>query len=137
MTLMGIVSNLTGLVICRVFLGMLEAGYFPGVSFYLTLWYLQLRLARAKADCQVPPIRTCFAYCNLLFYGYVGRSFWWITCLWNWIYEEYRRVQEWMALDLYIGYPALPGAITNCLEGILTVLVSSLAPFFIRDVLFL
>lgn len=40
MTLMGIVSNLTGLIICRVFLGMLEAGYFPGVSFYLTLWYL-------------------------------------------------------------------------------------------------
>jgi len=38
MTLMGIVKNLTGLILCRVFLGMMEAGYFPGVAFYLTLW---------------------------------------------------------------------------------------------------
>jgi MFS family permease len=39
MTLMGLVKNLTGLVIARVFLGMLEAGYFPGVGFYLSCWY--------------------------------------------------------------------------------------------------
>ena len=31
MTLMGTVKNLRGLIIARVFLGMLEAGYFPGV----------------------------------------------------------------------------------------------------------
>ena len=39
MTLMGLVSNLTGLIIARVFLGMMEAGYFPGVSYYLTAFY--------------------------------------------------------------------------------------------------
>ena len=39
MICMGLVHNLTGLIIARVFLGFMEAGYFPGVSFYLTLWY--------------------------------------------------------------------------------------------------
>jgi MFS family permease len=37
---MGLVHNLTGLIIARVFLGLMEAGYFPGVSFYLTLWFV-------------------------------------------------------------------------------------------------
>src|SRR5215813_8929829 len=39
MTLMGTVHNLSGLVIARVFLGMMEAGYFPGVAYYLSMWY--------------------------------------------------------------------------------------------------
>lgn len=51
-TLTGIVQNFTGLFIVRVFvsvdldsdranpkLGITEAGLFPGVSFYLTMWY--------------------------------------------------------------------------------------------------
>ena len=37
--MMGLVTNLAGLVICRIFLGMFEAGYFPGVSYYLTAFY--------------------------------------------------------------------------------------------------
>ncbi|RDW22808.1 major facilitator superfamily domain-containing protein [Yarrowia lipolytica] len=39
MTLMGIVQNYGGLLAARVFLGLTEAGLFPGVSYYLTLWY--------------------------------------------------------------------------------------------------
>jgi len=39
MTLMGTVKNLAGLAAARVFLGMMEAGYFPGVAFYLSVWY--------------------------------------------------------------------------------------------------
>jgi MFS family permease len=39
MTLMGTVNNLAGLEVARVFLGMMEAGYFPGVAFYLSVWY--------------------------------------------------------------------------------------------------
>ncbi|KEF63294.1 uncharacterized protein A1O9_01271 [Exophiala aquamarina CBS 119918] len=39
MTLMGLVTNFHGLVIARIFLGLAEAGLFPGVSFYITLWY--------------------------------------------------------------------------------------------------
>ncbi|ODQ63240.1 MFS general substrate transporter [Nadsonia fulvescens var. elongata DSM 6958] len=49
MTLMGIVHNFGGLFATRLFLGVTEAGLFPGVTFYLTMWYpaenLQLRQA--------------------------------------------------------------------------------------------
>jgi len=39
MTLMGTVKNLAGLEVTRVFLGIMEAGYLPGVAFYLSVWY--------------------------------------------------------------------------------------------------
>jgi len=49
MTLMGIVRNYHGLLIARIFLGLTEAGLFPGVAYYLTMWYcrheIQLRQA--------------------------------------------------------------------------------------------
>jgi hypothetical protein len=39
MTLMGIVQNYHGLLLCRLFLGVAEAGLYPGVAYYLTMWY--------------------------------------------------------------------------------------------------
>ena len=39
MTLMGIVQNYHGLLLCRLFLGVTEAGLYPGVAYYLTMWY--------------------------------------------------------------------------------------------------
>jgi len=49
MTLMGIVRGYSGLLAARIFLGVTEAGLFPGVAYYLTMWYtrgeLQLRQA--------------------------------------------------------------------------------------------
>lgn len=39
MTLMGIVKNYAGLMACRWFLGLTEAGLFPGVNYYLSCWY--------------------------------------------------------------------------------------------------
>jgi len=38
-TLMGIVKNFTGLLVCRAALGVAEGGLFPGVTWYITLWY--------------------------------------------------------------------------------------------------
>ncbi|KAL6711646.1 hypothetical protein ACN47E_004580 [Coniothyrium glycines] len=38
-TLMGIVQNYHGLLITRIFLGVAEAGLFPGVAYYITMWY--------------------------------------------------------------------------------------------------
>lgn len=38
-TLMGIVQNYHGLLLCRLFLGVAEAGLYPGVAYYLTMWY--------------------------------------------------------------------------------------------------
>lgn len=39
MTLMGIVQSYNGLLISRIFLGVAEAGLFPGVAYYITMWY--------------------------------------------------------------------------------------------------
>ncbi|CAJ2501270.1 Uu.00g041230.m01.CDS01 [Anthostomella pinea] len=49
MTLMGIVQSYGGLVAARLFLGVAEAGLYPGCAYYLTMWYcrheIQLRQA--------------------------------------------------------------------------------------------
>ena len=39
MTLMGIVQDFKGLLIARLFLGIAEAGLYPGVAYYITMWY--------------------------------------------------------------------------------------------------
>jgi MFS family permease len=39
MTLMGLVKNWAGLLAARFFLGLCEAGLFPGVNYYLSCWY--------------------------------------------------------------------------------------------------
>ncbi|KAM5372976.1 hypothetical protein ACJZ2D_007187 [Fusarium nematophilum] len=39
MTLMGTVTNFQGLLAARFFLGIAEAGLFPGVNYYLSCWY--------------------------------------------------------------------------------------------------
>ena len=39
MTLMGVVTSYTGLLIARMALGVAEGGLFPGVTFYITMWY--------------------------------------------------------------------------------------------------
>lgn len=44
MTTMGLVSNYGGLVTARLFLGLAEAGLFPGVNYYLSCWYKRSEL---------------------------------------------------------------------------------------------
>ncbi|CRG91219.1 putative transporter C1002,16c [Talaromyces islandicus] len=39
MTTMGLVHNFSGLMVARWFLGLAEAGLFPGISYYLSCWY--------------------------------------------------------------------------------------------------
>jgi len=39
MTVMGLVHNFGGLMACRFFLGLFEAGLFPGINYYLSCWY--------------------------------------------------------------------------------------------------
>jgi MFS family permease len=38
-TLTGLVQDYHGLVVARLFLGVAEAGLYPGVTFYITMWY--------------------------------------------------------------------------------------------------
>ena len=44
-TLMGLVDNYAGLIACRLLLGALEAGLFPGLNVYLTFFYTKHELA--------------------------------------------------------------------------------------------
>jgi MFS family permease len=44
-TLMGIVQSYPGLIACRVLLGALEGGLFPGLTIYLTMFYTKRELA--------------------------------------------------------------------------------------------
>lgn len=44
-TLTGIVHNFAGLMVCRVFLGLLEGGLFPGLTVYLTMFYTKKEIA--------------------------------------------------------------------------------------------
>ncbi|KEQ69446.1 MFS general substrate transporter [Aureobasidium namibiae CBS 147.97] len=41
MTLTGLVKNFAGLMVCRVLLGIAEAGFFPGAVYLITHWYAQ------------------------------------------------------------------------------------------------
>jgi MFS family permease len=38
-TLISLTQNLAGLCVVRVFLGITEAGLFPGLGYYISLWY--------------------------------------------------------------------------------------------------
>jgi MFS family permease len=38
-TLMGITQNFAGFMVARFFLGVTESGLFPGVVYYLSMWY--------------------------------------------------------------------------------------------------
>jgi MFS family permease len=49
MTLMGIVQSYHGLLIARIFLGITEAGLFPGIAYYLTQWYRRQELQFRQA----------------------------------------------------------------------------------------
>ena len=49
MTLMGLCHNLSGLLAARFFLGIAEAGLFPGVNYYLSCWYKGSELGARSA----------------------------------------------------------------------------------------
>ncbi|KAF2011667.1 MFS general substrate transporter [Aaosphaeria arxii CBS 175.79] len=44
-TLTGVVQNYAGLLVCRLFLGAVEGGLFPGMAIYLTFFYTKRELA--------------------------------------------------------------------------------------------
>jgi len=49
MTLMCLVNTYQGLIIARVFLGLAEGGLFPGVTYYISLWYPRQMQAKRVA----------------------------------------------------------------------------------------
>ncbi|KAG6376976.1 major facilitator superfamily domain-containing protein [Boletus reticuloceps] len=49
MTLMCLVKTYPQLLVARIFLGLAEAGLFPGVAFYISLWYPRVERAKRLA----------------------------------------------------------------------------------------
>ncbi|KXJ96059.1 major facilitator superfamily domain-containing protein [Microdochium bolleyi] len=105
MTLMGIVRNYHGLLVARIFLGVTEAGLFPGCAYYLTMWYcrheIQLRQAMFFSAASIAG-----AFSGLLAFGIAKMDG--VAGLegWRWIF---------------------------ILEGIVTVLVAIMAFFVMYD----
>ncbi|KAJ5749011.1 uncharacterized protein N7511_010707 [Penicillium nucicola] len=105
MTLMGVVKGYGGLLATRIFLGVAEAGLYPGVAYYITLWYPRHR-AQFRQALFFSAASVAGAFSGLLAYGiskmdgvggYAG---------WRWIF---------------------------ILEGLLTIVVALVAPFAIHD----
>lgn len=105
MTLMCLCNTFESLIAARVFLGLTESGLFPGVTFYLSLWYrrrdVALRIAIFFSAATVAG-----AFGGVLAYGIEHMEG--IAGLhgWQWIF---------------------------CLEGIATIIVASLSYFFMHD----
>ncbi|KAH7034773.1 major facilitator superfamily domain-containing protein [Microdochium trichocladiopsis] len=105
MTLMGIVRDFKGLLIARIFLGITEAGLFPGCAYYLTMWYcrheIQLRQALFFSAASIAG-----AFSGLLAFGIAKMQGVGGLEGWRWIF---------------------------ILEGILTILVAIMAFFVMHD----
>lgn len=105
MTLMCLCNTYEGLIIARVFLGLTEAGLFPGITFYLSLWYRRRDVARRIAIF-FSAATVAGAFGGLLAYGISHMDEIGGLHGWQWIF---------------------------CLEGIVTVLVAISAYFYMHD----
>lgn len=105
MTLMCLVNSYAGLLVARLFLGLAEGGLFPGVTYYLSLWY-----PRANQPSRVAiffsAATVAGAFGGILAFGIEKMEG--IAGLhgWQWIF---------------------------CLEGIVTVVAAVLAYFYMHD----
>ncbi|KXN82015.1 hypothetical protein AN958_03313 [Leucoagaricus sp. SymC.cos] len=105
MTLMSLCRTYEGLIAARVFLGLAEAGLFPGITFYLSLWYRRRDVARRIAIF-FSAATIAGAFGGLLAYGIEHMEGVGGLHGWQWIF---------------------------CLEGIATVLIAVLSYFFMHD----
>ncbi|KAF7979072.1 hypothetical protein HWV62_43567 [Athelia sp. TMB] len=105
MTLMCLVNSYTGLIIARIFLGLAEAGLFPGVTYYISLWYPRSEQAKRVAIF-FSAATVAGAFGGLLAYGIEHMEGIGGLHGWQWIF---------------------------CLEGIVTVLVAVFSFFGMHD----
>lgn len=105
MTLMGIVQNYHGLLSARIFLGVAEAGLFPGVVYYNTMWYCRYEV-QVRQAIFFSAASIAGAFSGLLAYGISFMDGVGGLAGWRWIF---------------------------ILEGILTTLVAVLAFFTLHD----
>ncbi|KAG8691829.1 hypothetical protein FRC11_008453 [Ceratobasidium sp. 423] len=105
MTLMGLVKNYTGLMIARTFLGIAEGGLFPGIAFYITLWYRRSETG-ARMAIYYAAATVAGAFGGLLARGISEMRGVGGLKGWSWIF---------------------------ILEGLLTIIIAAAAYFFIPD----
>ncbi|KAL4756727.1 major facilitator superfamily domain-containing protein [Aspergillus foveolatus] len=105
MTLMGIVQDYHGLLISRLFLGVAEAGLYPGIAYYITLWYPR-HLAQYRQAMFFSAASVAGAFSGILAWAIAKMDGVGNYAGWRWIF---------------------------ILEGILTVLVGVIAPFAMYD----
>ncbi|KAE8410140.1 major facilitator superfamily domain-containing protein [Aspergillus pseudocaelatus] len=105
MTLMGVVHNYAGLLSTRIFLGVAEAGLYPGVAYYITMWYPRHR-AQFRQALFFSAASIAGAFSGLLAYGIAKMDGVGGYAGWRWIF---------------------------ILEGLLTIVVAFIAPFAIHD----
>ncbi|KAJ5683776.1 uncharacterized protein N7477_000121 [Penicillium maclennaniae] len=105
MTLMGVVQNYSGLLATRLFLGVAEAGLYPGVAYYITLWYPRHR-AQFRQALFFSAASIAGAFSGLLAYGIAKMDGVGGYAGWRWIF---------------------------ILEGLLTIIVALFAPLAIHD----
>jgi len=106
MTLMCLVTTYRGLLVARFFLGLAEAGLFPGFILYISSWYPRAERAKRLAIFTSPAL-AAGAFSGVLSSAIVKMEGLGGLHGWEWIF---------------------------CLEGIVAVLAALVAPFFIYDV---
>lgn len=104
-TLMGICTNFTGFVLARFFLGVTESGLFPGVVFYLSMWYKRTETT-VRIALFFSAASLAGAFGGVLAWGIAHMRGVGDLAGWQWIF---------------------------ILEGLLTVVVAVLAYFFIHN----
>ncbi|KAH7888879.1 major facilitator superfamily domain-containing protein [Phlebopus sp. FC_14] len=105
MTLMCLVNTYQALIVARVFLGLTEAGLFPGVTYYISLWYPRAEQSKRIAIF-FSAATVAGAFGGLLAYGIEKMEGIGGLHGWQWIF---------------------------CLEGLATMLVAFTAFFFMYD----
>ena len=65
---MGVVQDFKGLLIARLFLGITEAGLYPGVAYYITMWYCRSE-AQFRQAMFFSAASVAGAFSGLLAYG--------------------------------------------------------------------
>ncbi|KAG9091240.1 hypothetical protein FRC07_011887, partial [Ceratobasidium sp. 392] len=83
--LMCVVNTYPGIVISRVFLGVTEAGLFPGINFYISLWYPRGSLAQRIAIFYASTTSSG-AFSGILAYGIVKMNGIGGLKGWQWIF---------------------------------------------------
>jgi MFS family permease len=105
MTLMCLVKSYQSLVVARAFLGLTEAGLYPGVNYYICLWYPRSERSKRIAIF-FSAVSVAVAFGGLLAYGIERMEGVGGLHGWQWIF---------------------------CLEGIATVLVAIFSFFYMHD----